>query len=164
MRSFIHCLPTLPATLAMPQSAAVAAGCDRLQPILDTDIAATCTVTNSAGFLTAIKQTGELRSEDSTALLLTTALGRGATSSGSTNSPPVLLGRLPISPGKTTSNPWRKPHETPSLNRTRTNSNRLLRLLSTGDDSAAVLLKMVSESRSDRLYLLSLNVYRPTLV
>jgi hypothetical protein len=30
MRSLIHCLPTSPATLATPQSAAVAAGCDSL--------------------------------------------------------------------------------------------------------------------------------------
>jgi hypothetical protein len=71
-RSLIHSLPTSLATPATPQSAAVIVGCDRLQPILDTDIAATCTVTNSAGFLTAIKQTGELQLGDSTALLPTT--------------------------------------------------------------------------------------------
>jgi hypothetical protein len=40
MRSLIHSLPTFPATLATPQSAAVIAGCDRLRPILDIWIAA----------------------------------------------------------------------------------------------------------------------------
>jgi hypothetical protein len=43
-------------------------------------------------------------------LLPTIALGRGATWSGSINSLPVPLGQLPISPGKTTSKEWRKPH------------------------------------------------------
>src|SRR5919202_5029604 len=120
--------------------------------------------TNCAGLVRATRQTGELRSADSTALLPTTALGRGATSSGSINSPPVPLGRLPISPGKTTSNRWRKPHETSSPNRTRTNPNQLLWLLPTWHDTAAILRQMASESRGDRLYLRSLNVYRPKLV
>jgi len=40
MRSLIHFLPTFPATLATPQSAAAIAGCDRLRPILDSQIPA----------------------------------------------------------------------------------------------------------------------------
>ncbi len=40
MRSLIHSLPTSPVMLATSQSAAVIAECDRLRPILDTQIAA----------------------------------------------------------------------------------------------------------------------------
>jgi len=108
--------------------------------------------------------TGVLQLGDSTALLPTTVLGRGAISSGSTNSPPVPLGQLPIQLGRTTSNPWRMPHEAPSSHRTRTNPDRPLRLLSTGDDSATVLHQMASESRGNCLHLLSFHVYRPRLV
>ncbi len=86
-------------------------------------------------------QTGELRSADSIALLPTTVLGRGATSSGSINSPPVLLGQLLMLLGKTTSNLWRTLHETVSPHRTRANPNRLLRLLPTWYDTARVLPK-----------------------
>ncbi|MBW4647615.1 MAG: hypothetical protein KME06_02800 [Kastovskya adunca ATA6-11-RM4] len=40
-RSLIHSLPTLTASLAMSESAAVIVGCDRLPPILDTEITTT---------------------------------------------------------------------------------------------------------------------------